>query len=457
MTHRLNAPRQRFISGLAIALLCTAVLVAGCNKETLRPSEPGTPDSFSDARIMKTSSELVTDWYDLQTRIMLYANPNPSPIVTGRFFAYEGIALYESIRNGIPGAVPLHEVLYQMPEMPAKENNNGYAWDLAANAALARITKIMLPGLTPANLASIDSLEAENYFQANPDELSAVTRRSIEFGRKIADAVFEWSKSDGIARNSEPYTIPSFPGSWSPTPPAMLPPALPYLGTARPLLEMHLTGITPPFPYAYSETPGSDFYNEVNFTYQTAKNATNEQKTIARFWADVGVGTGYSTPGHHMKILTNLLQMYDADLGTAAMAYLKTGIALRDGFIMTWRSKYSYNMIRPVSYVRQFIDPSWLPFITTPNHPEYPAAHASVTAAFMEAMAGVFGDNYAFSDNTYEFLGIPPRHYNTFTEAATEAGWSRVYGGIHYRKSVEAGLAFGKQIGHHARELKLIR
>ncbi|HLO81739.1 MAG TPA: vanadium-dependent haloperoxidase [Chitinophagaceae bacterium] len=436
------------------ACLAMALIFNGCKKEISVPDQSN--GTLASARAAtNSSSEVVTQWYNLQTRIMLYTNPNPSPVVTGRIFAYEGIALYESVRHGIPNSVPLSSVLYQMPEMPAKEKNNGYSWSIAANAAMAFMTRNMFAGLTAHNQASIDSMEAAYNEKLSPDQASEVFSRSREFGRKVAAAVFEWSKSDGISHNSDPYTPPVFPGAWVPTPPALLPAALPYLGTYRPMLEMHLTGIAPPFPFAYSETPGSPFYEEVNFTYQTSKNATAEQKTIARFWADVGVGTGYSTPGHHIRILTKLLEKNGADLGTAAMAYAKTSIASRDAFIMTWRSKYHYNQIRPVTYVRNLIDPSWLPYIGTPNHPEYPAAHATVSSAFMEAMAGVFGDNYSFSDDTYEFLGIAPRDYSSFGDAAAEAGLSRIYGGIHYRESVKAGLAFGKQIGKHVRDLQL--
>lgn len=412
-------------------------------------------EASESAKAMRASGTVATDWYNLQTRMMLYANPNPSPLATGRFFAYEGIALYEAVRHGIPNSISLTSLLYQMPSLPQKENNNGYSWPVTANAALAFMTKNMFGALTPANQQSIDSLEQAYNNKLHPDVESEVFLRSQQFGQAIASAIFEWSKTDGSLQVNPPYTPPIFPGAWVTTPPANLAAAAPFLGTQRPLLALHLTGVAPALPFNYSEVPGSPYYDEINYTYNTCKNATDEQKTIARFWADVGVGTGYSTPGHHMKILTSLLQDRNADLGTSAMAYAKTGIALRDALILTWRSKYHHNLMRPVTYIRNIIDPAWMPYLGTPNHPEYPAGHASITSAFMEAMAGVFGDNVPFTDDSYTVIGFAPRYYNNFSEAATEAGWSRIYGGIHNKVSIEQSLLFGKQIGANVRNMQL--
>jgi hypothetical protein len=85
-------------------------------------------------------------------------------------------------------------------------------------------------------------------------------------------------------------------------------------------------------------------------------------------------------------------------------------------------------------------------------HPEYPAAHASLSLGNAEAMTTVFGDNHAFTDSTFHELVTPqgitlaPRAYDSFREAGEEAGWSRLYGGIHYKKSIEVGFSQGKKV-----------
>jgi len=93
--------------------------------------------------------------------------------------------------------------------------------------------------------------------------------------------------------------------------------------------------------------------------------------------------------------------------------------------------------------------------ITTPAHPEYPAAHAFVTSAVMEAISSVLGRSYAFTDHTYDFRGFASRSYRSFTEAAIECGKSRLYGGIHYVPSIQIGHLYGQLIGKDVAAVQL--
>lgn len=127
---------------------------------------------------------------------------------------------------------------------------------------------------------------------------------------------------------------------------------------------------------------------------------------------------------------------------------------MQDAITVCWRAKYQYNLLRPITYIRAHIDSTWLPFIITLPHPEYPAAHAFVIAAVMQAMNTVFGYNYSFTDHTYDFLGYPARSYNFFEQAALKCRMSRVYGGIHYLPSVDIAHVYGRVIGE---QMALIR
>ncbi len=193
----------------------------------------------------------------------------------------------------------------------------------------------------------------------------------------------------------------------------------------------------------------------VKDVYDVSLALTTEQKSIASFWNDVGIKKGYTPPGHSISILNQVLEQKQASLLLASEAYAKIGIALRDAVILVWRSKFTYNLIRPVSYIRKVIDPNWLPFLVTPPHPEYPAAHAFVTSAAMQALTGLFGDNYPVVDNTYNFLGFSPRSYASLNDAATESGMSRRFGGIHYLPSIQTGLTMGRELGVRVANLQL--
>ena len=108
---------------------------------------------------------------------------------------------------------------------------------------------------------------------------------------------------------------------------------------------------------------------------------------------------------------------------------------------------------RPVTYIREYIDSTWLPLIGTPPFPEYPSGHSSQSGAMAEVMENVFGSSYAFTDYTHGTNFGGPRSFVSFDEAAIEAATSRLYGGIHFRFGNEAGLTLGTIVGQNVNDL----
>jgi PAP2 superfamily len=398
------------------------------------------------------NAQVALNWYKLQLRILLERNSS----LNGVYFGYIGIGLYESVRHGTEHSISLSTKLYQMPAMPAKENNKRYNWSVSANAALAKMARSYNTGLTSANLASIDSLENAYNLYLMTKTNTETFNRSQAFGRSIATAIYNWSLTDNFNPGNAGYIPPVFPGAWVPTPPAFVnPPINPFYGTARPFLASNLTNVAPPFPAPYSEITNSDFYKMAKLDYDVSKTLTTEQKNIALFWVDQGSGIGYTPNGHEISLVIQALEQTNANLAVAAEAFAKTSIAQRDALLVVFKSKYVYNLIRPVSYIRKVIDPNWLPFIPTPPHPEYPAAHALITGAAMQALQRVLGNHVSVTDHTYDFRGYPSRTYSSLFAAGEEAGISRLYGGIHYLPSINIGLAIGKDIGNKVGKMKL--
>ena len=239
------------------------------------------------------------------------------------------------------------------------------------------------------------------------------------------------------------------------TPPAFANGVNPFVSSARPFIATHLTSVAPPPPIPYSEDAASDFYAMEKKVYDVSLSLTTAQKNIAFYYNDQGIGIGYTPPGHDFSVVTQAIEQSQANLAIAAEAYAKAGIAERDGVIVCFRSKYAYNLLRPVTYIRRFIDASWLPLIFTPPHPEYPAAHAFLSGAVMQAAARVLGENLAVTDHTYDFRGFAPRTHATLFKVAQEAGISRLYGGIHYLPSINVGLSLGKDLGNRVGDIKL--
>jgi hypothetical protein len=363
--------------------------------------------------------------------------------------------LYESVRNGIPDHVSLSSLLNGMPAMPAVAPNTTYYWPESANAAMAELLKAFNVGLTAGNTISIDSMENAYNLKLKPLATDAASfDRSQLYGRSIAKAIIDWYKLDNSVLNNAGYVPPVGIGLWQPTPPANANGAMPFIGTAKTFLAVHST-LTIPAPLAYSEVVGSDFYKLVKEVYDINLALTQDQKNTAFYWVDQGNGIGYTPPGHDFAIVRQAIEQKKANLGVAAEAYAKAGIAERDGTIVTWRAKYQHNLLRPVTYIQKVIQPGWLPFITTPPHPEYPAAHAALTGAVMQATARVLGETFPVTDKIYEFRTYPARTYASLFAAAEEAGISRLYGGIHYRPSIAAGLDLAKKIGNNIGDLKL--
>lgn len=170
---------------------------------------------------------------------------------------------------------------------------------------------------------------------------------------------------------------------------------------------------------------------------------------------DQGNGIGYTPNGHQLSLVVQALEQTKSNMAVAAEAFAKATIAQRDALIVTFKSKYTYNLLRPAMYLSKLIDPNWLPLIPSPPHPEYPAAHAVVTGAAMQALARVLGDNVTITDHTYDFRGYPTRTYTTLFKAGEEAGISRLYGGIHYQQSIDIGLSIAKEIGNSVGDIKV--
>jgi hypothetical protein len=175
-------------------------------------------------------------------------------------------------------------------------------------------------------------------------------------------------------------------------------------------------------------------------------NLTVEQSEIALFWADAPVATG--TPaGHSMYICMQVAQQMGLDLFYTAEAYARVGVAVADAFITCWYAKFDTQLMRPITYIQRYIDPTWDPMLTTPNFPTYTSGHSTESGAAARVMADLWGDSVTFTDHTHDSRGLTPRTFGSFTEAAMESAVSRLYGGIHFQFDNDDGFALGQEVG----------
>lgn len=440
--------RMKSISAV-ISLLLIMTVIESCRKETpfFKTTE-------------QYSAEVANKWFD-QIRTLIKATPGYTPPVAARTLGYAGVALYESVVPGMVLYQSLTGQLNDLNNLPKADPNLEYHWPAAANAALAEISRQFFPTAPNANKIEIENLEAELSGLYAPEAEPEVLERSIAFGKNMAIAISNWSKSDGGDQgwtNNFPadYEPPVGEGFWVPTFPAFQPALQPYWGDNRSFVPDNTLHSQPPTPTAFSTDPVSQFYASALEVYSTVQNLSPEEEIIARYWSD-DPGIPGTPPGHSFSIATQVLRKEDASLTLAAETYCKLGIAVNDAFISCWKCKYVFNLMRPITYIQENIDPDWVSILVTPPFPEYTSGHSVQSGATATILSEMFGYQYAFTDFTHigrSDINGSPRSFNSFNDFAAEAAISRLYGGIHYREAIELGIAQGNLIGQHVNALK---
>jgi PAP2 superfamily len=395
-------------------------------------------------------------WINLQLRL-IQTTPGFAPPVAARALAYANLASYETIVHGSPNFQSIASQLNGAPNFPKPSPVISYNWELAASAAFHQILPRLYSNTSQANLRSIDSLFAaiKNSLAGSAD--ANLLKISEEYGRSVADKVFEWSQYDG-GHNAQydnfPYYVPPAGAQyWVPTSASTPIPLLSGWGNNRLFIPVNNT-VAIPAPLIFSTTTGSDEYLQHLEVYNTSLNLTADQRTIALFWAD---GGGSITPGgHSFSIARQMAENKALDLMNTVQLYTKVGIAVSDAFVCCWKTKYTYNTLRPVTYIRNYINAGWTPLIATPPFPEHCSGHSTQSGAASVILTSVFGP-VAFADHTHDVDGFSPRSFSSFDAFATEAMNSRLYGGIHIKKGNESGLQMGKLIADNVLKVKFAK
>jgi len=378
------------------------------------------------------AGNVVADWTAIGSTTIVAngGKASPSSFV---WFAYSSLAMYDAV-NAITGE---YEPFYYRMAGPSSASV-----DAAAAAAAHRI----LVNYFPAQQAGLDtqynaSLAA---LTASPDAKTA----GVAVGEAAAMAVISARTGDGLEA-SVSYTPGSGPGAWIPTPPAYAAPAVPWLGQMRPFTMKSPSDQLPDPPRAFSSEPWSRDYNLTrNYGGTNSTDRSARETEIAIFWTE---HTGQQFARAFNDLVTN------NNLGTAdaarMMAMLWTGVA--DSLIGCFNAKYKYGFWRPITAIEAggqrpdtLPDPAWVPLATTPNHPEYPAAHGCATGAASTLIADFFGttkvhivtDSLAFADGVHQHV------FEDTRDLMDEVFWARIYAGFHFYHSLEAGRQLGETV-----------
>ena len=311
---------------------------------------------------------MIDKWLTLELRLFKDAKG----IGNGAFarpFAYSGICAYESTD---PGTKSWKGKYNGLAGLPSTDKFKIYHWPSCVNASLAEFkTGIFLRPAIQARSILRRSIPWKRLLQFGPitsglsgrgggcfERFFGKVNRRYRFVDPVPDRWVLTKQCSRIYSTCWPRTM----GCLLRRP---LPRQAVHFGNNRPIVAGSGDNAQPSAPTAYSVDPKSPFcIIWSTICTRHPKNLTQDQKNWALFWQDV---PGPTTPGHWMSITQQVIAQTHSRLDKASMTFALVGICVEDAVVSVFKTKYTYNLIQPVGYIRKvFGDTTWLPAIATP-------------------------------------------------------------------------------------------
>jgi hypothetical protein len=127
-----------------------------------------------------------------------------------------------------------------------------------------------------------------------------------------------------------------------------------------------------------------------------------------------------------------------------ARLFAAINISQADTYIRTWRVKYREHFWRPYTAIN-FLYPgtNWTPLRQTPCHPEFYAAHGTLTPAGITAIQNYRGSDTIDVMTTSITLPGVSRHYTSLNQIIEDVNVARIYAGFHYRSTLVRSNTLG--------------
>ena len=379
----------------------------------------------------------ITDWNRIAQQALL--NAASSPVVSTRSLAIVQVSVFDAV-NGIERR---YEPIRADMDAPRGASRRAAAVQ-AAYASLLHLLPAQLVFLDAQRTASLNAIAS-----GRAAETSESIARGIEWGQAVADDVYSWRLTDGSTPAPPPFMGGLGIGEWRPTPPGLLPGALPQYGHLIPWAIAAPEQFRPAGPPSVTSTQYTADYNEVAAIGSSSSvTRTSDQTQIAVFWNG-------NTPIMWNRAARFASEQRHLTLSQNSRLFALMNVAMADAVIACWEAKYHYNFWRPITAIRlgstdgnpdTTEDAAWTPLLTTPNHPDYPSGHATVSPAAAQVLLSYFDENTALTLTSETTPGIE-RQYTSFSQAVQEAFDARIYGGIHFRTACADGRATGNQVG----------
>lgn len=324
------------------------------------------------------------------------------------------------------------------PELPSDPN-------ASSEAAAAAAARDILMRQYPGQKAKIDEAYAASLAKV-PD--GPARAAGISLGEKVAAAVFTERQNDQT-NLPDTYRPIATPGVWVPT----TPPLFPQYATAKPWGMDSASQFRPGPPPALNSALYARDYNETkDFGGVKSTKRTDAQSDAVRFWTQINLGPAWFQAAAQVSDRKNL------SLSDKARVFALMSMALANCFIVDWDAKFTYNFWRPITAIRNGDqdgndaterDAAWQPLNATPMHPEYPSQagiNAGAASGVLEAIFGKEPEGFVATDINDARLS---RQFASFAQMDQEHKEVRIWGGIHFRNSLEVGDVMGKKIADH--------
>jgi len=368
-------------------------------------------------------ADVVTDWADMTAEI---ADEGPDTI---RTIALAQNAVYEAV-NAITA------------RYPRDRSDLGSAQGASVEAAVAAASRAVLLQEAPALKDKTEAAYAHALAAIAEGEART---KGIGVGERAAADVL--TKHSHDLDSIEPYRPVTSPGLYAPT-------TIPTgwsLGQHRPWFMKSAAQFRPGPPPALKSELWARDYNEIKaLGSATSTVRTPEQTEIARFWAT-------NLPDVHLGLARSVATAAGREVTRNARLYAAVAAAMNETEISVFEAKYHYLFWRPITAVRNGDrdensaterDADWVPLIATPMQPEYPCAHCMLAATIATVLRAEAGGSsaLALSTTSNTARGVTRRWAST-DAVVQEVSMARIWAGVHYRTSTEAGNRMGEQVG----------
>jgi hypothetical protein len=325
----------------------------------------------------------------------------------------------------------------------------------AAVATAAHDTLVGLPcGLNPTEANTLTGIY-DTYMNAIPDGEAKTNGRML--GERVAQAIVALRQNDGRCATPTFIPPPPLPGVWEPNPGNPPPPIVSFaLPGVTPLALESASQFRPDGPNSLTSEQYAEDFNQVKELGRFDSTMRTPAQTMqALFWTDHDIRQWNDG-------MLRLVNSRGLDLVQAARMLAMAHVSGGDAMIAGFEAKYHYLSWRPYRAIQRAdedgnpgtqADPTWAPLRTTPNHPEYPAAHAFHSSAVATALQAFFGtDNVTFDLDSRVPGASPRRVYARFHDVVKDVNLARTLAGFHFRNSCEEGAHLGRDVGRYVND-----